>query len=63
MMRVIPDTFGEWIDIILGRNLLFESNSKSARVDFVCNTYPDVSIKNMEIEILKKNCEVFDRKY
>ena len=29
----------------------------------MCNTYPDVSIKNMEIEILKKNCEVFDRKY
>lgn len=48
MMKHIPQTFGKLVEIILGRILSLASNSKSTRVDFVCDTYPDVSIKNME---------------
>ncbi len=48
MMKHIPDTFGTLVEVILGRILSLASNSKSARVDFVCDTYPDVSIKNIE---------------
>ena len=48
MMKDIPNTFGKLVEIILGRILSLASNSKSTRVDFVCDTYPEVSIKNME---------------
>ena len=48
MMKHIPNTFGKLVEIILGRILSLASNSKSTRVDFVCDTYPEVSIKNME---------------
>jgi hypothetical protein len=48
MMKHIPDTFEKLVEIILGRILSLASNSKSTRIDFVCDTYPDISIKNME---------------
>ena len=48
MMKHIPNTFGKLVEIILGRILSLASNSKSTRVDFVCDTYPEVSIKNTE---------------
>jgi hypothetical protein len=46
MMKHIPDTFEKLVEIILAR--ILSSNSKSTRVDFVCDTYPNISIKNME---------------
>ena len=48
MMKHIPDTFEKLVEIILGRILSLASNSKSTRIDFVCDTYPDISIKKME---------------
>ena len=48
MMKHIPNTFGTLVEVILGRILSLASNSKSARVDSVCDTFPDVSIKNIE---------------
>jgi hypothetical protein len=48
MMKHIPDTFGKLVEIILGSILSLASNLKSTRVDFVCDKYPDISIKNME---------------
>ena len=47
-MKHIPDTFGQLLEMILGRILSWPSNLKSTRVDFVCDTYPDISIKSME---------------
>ena len=47
-IKHIPDTFGKLVEMILGRILSWASNLKSTRVDFVCDTYPDISIKNME---------------
>jgi hypothetical protein len=35
-------------DLKFVSRLLAMGNSKSKRVDFVCDTYPDISIKNME---------------
>ena len=47
-MKRIPKTFGALVESILGRILSWAVSSKSTRVDFVCDTYPDVSIKNLE---------------
>lgn len=44
----IPQNFGSLVEIILKRILALASSSKSTRVDFVCDTYPDISIKNIE---------------
>ena len=47
-IKRVPETFGDLVESILVRILSSAANSKSTRVDFVCNTYPDISIKNLE---------------
>ena len=47
-MKHIPNTFGKLVEMILGRILSWASNLKSTGVDFMCDTYTDISIKNME---------------
>ena len=47
-IKRIPETFGDLVESILVRILSSAANSKSTRVDFVCDTYPDISIKNLE---------------
>lgn len=47
-MKRIPDTFGSLVEAVLDRILSLAAKSKSTRADFVCDTYPDVSIKNLE---------------
>ena len=47
-IKRIPETFGALVKVIINRILSSAASSKSTRVDFVCDTYPDVSIKNLE---------------
>ncbi|CAB3997096.1 Hypothetical predicted protein [Paramuricea clavata] len=47
-IKRIPETFGALVKVIMNRILSSAASSKSTRVDFVCDTYPDVSIKNLE---------------
>ena len=47
-IKHVPETFGDLVESILVRILSSAANSKSTRVDFVCDTYPDISIKNLE---------------
>ena len=47
-IKHVPETFGDLMESILTRILSSAVNSKSSRVDFVCDTYPDISIKNLE---------------
>ena len=47
-MKHIPETFGALVEVLINRILSAAASSKSTRVDFVCDTYPDVSIKNLE---------------
>lgn len=47
-IKRVPETFGDLVESILTRILSAAAHSKSTRVDFVCDTYPDLSIKNLE---------------
>ena len=47
-IKRVPETFGDFVESILTRILSSAVNLKSSRVDFVCDTYPDISIKNLE---------------
>ena len=47
-IKRIPETFGALVKVIINRILSSAASSKSTRVDFMCDTYPDVSIKNLE---------------
>ena len=47
-IKRVLETFGDLVESILTRILSSAVNSKSCRVDFVCDTYPDISIKNLE---------------
>ena len=47
-IKHIPETFGAFVEVMLKRILSLASNARSKRVDFVCDVYPDVSIKNIE---------------
>ena len=44
----IPQTFGALMEVGLKRILSLASSLKSTRVDFVCDTYPEISIKDIE---------------
>ena len=47
-IKHIPESFGAFVEVMLKRILSLASNARSKRVDFVCDVYPDVSIKNIE---------------
>lgn len=44
----IPQTFGALVEVVLKRILSLASSLKSTRVDYVCDTYPEISIKDIE---------------
>lgn len=46
-MKRIPNTLGSLVEVILDRILLSSAKANSTHADFVCDTYPDVSIKNL----------------
>ena len=48
-IKRVPETFGDLVESILTSILSSAANSKSTGVDFACNTYPDISIKNVEM--------------
>ena len=50
-IKHVPETFGALAESILSRIISSAISSKSKRVDFVCDTYPDISIKNLERSI------------
>lgn len=47
-MRDIPETFGEYSNAVLSQLINMGVRNKCVRVDFVCDTYPAVSIKDLE---------------
>eukprot|EP00794_Sanderia_malayensis_P001844 gene1844-2077_t len=47
-MKRIPETFGEFAEIIVELILNCAKASHAARVDFVCDRYPTISIKSLE---------------
>lgn len=47
-LKNIPETFGALAESILHAVVSSVCSSRSKRVDFVCDTYPDISIKNLE---------------
>ena len=52
----IPQTFGAFVEVVLKRVLSLASSLKSTRVDFVCDTYPEISIKTLrEVTMLVKD--------
>ncbi|XP_077968888.1 uncharacterized protein LOC144422864 [Styela clava] len=44
----IPETFGRLLNMIFDRIINMAKSYNCNRVDFVCDTYPDISIKNFE---------------
>ena len=47
-IKHIPESFGAFVEVMLKIILSLASNARSKRVDFLCDVYPDVSIKNIE---------------
>lgn len=47
-MKNVPETFGTFVDALIKRMISQALGGKSTRVDFVCDSNPDVSIKNLE---------------
>lgn len=47
-LKSIPGTFGELAELIVKKLLASAQSSNSTRVDFVCDRYPEVSIKGLE---------------
>ena len=47
-LNSIPGTFGELAELIVKKLLASAHSSNSPRVDFVCDRYPEVSIKGQE---------------
>ena len=49
-MSSIPLTFGELSTLILTQIIKIAASLRCSQVDFVCDCYPDTSIKNLERE-------------
>ena len=47
-IKNVPETFGTLVEELLRRIISHALGGKSTRIDFVCDRYPDVSIKNLE---------------